>query len=100
MQKLYKVAADYMGNTNSNNSQGSNGIHSGVLKEFKDEAAELWCVIFRLNLSLYMRTGKVDLCLNMTSEKNQHSSAMRSPVSQTYIGDNKPGNNRGSVDIV
>lgn len=49
MEKLYELAAEYTGNTKSNKSQGSNGIHSGVLKEFKDETVELWCVC---NLSI------------------------------------------------
>lgn len=100
MEKLYELAAEYTGNTKSNKSQGSNGMHSGVLKEFKDETVELWCVTFQLNLFSYVRTGNADMCLNMTLGKNQHSSTKRSPASQTSTGDKKPGNKIDSVDTV
>lgn len=57
MEKLYKAAAEYKGNTKSNKFQGSNGIHSGVLKEFKSQTVELRCVTFHFNciyMSLYI----------------------------------------------
>lgn len=53
MEKLYEAATEYKGNTKSNKFQGSNGIHSGVLKEFSGQTVELRCVTFHFNC-LYM----------------------------------------------
>lgn len=100
MEKLSEAAAEYMGNTKSNKSQESNAIHSGVLKEFKNQTVEIRCVTFHFNY-LYMRLYILSLQVpNKNNRKEPALSCKESPASQTSAGDQKPGNRRISVDIV